>query len=125
MVPPACDAHLDDVEGDVVGLRQLFQLRLVLKRPALRGECPAKGEQHVNELRLLADWAVGLRRLTQVGSDPYKFGLGVTDVETRCLTTPDAADRGVSSEAIFDLTQARRGKLVHLGFGSTAHELSR
>lgn len=125
MVPPACQAHLNDVEGDVVSLRQLFQLRLVLERPALRGKRPAEGEQHIDELRLLADWAVGLGRLTQVGGDPHEFWLGVADVETRCLTSPDASDRGVASEPVLNLTQARRGELVRLGFGSTAHELSR
>jgi hypothetical protein len=41
------------------------------------------------------------------------------------LTSPDASDRGVASEPVLNLTQARRGELVRLGFGSTAHELSR
>ena len=70
MVPSAGEADLDDVKSDVVGLGKLFQLSWALEGPTLRGKRPSEGEQHIDELRLVADRAVGLRRLTQAGCNP-------------------------------------------------------
>jgi len=125
MVPPTRQAHLDDVKGDVVGLCKLFQLRLIFKSPALCWKRPTKGEQHIDELGLLTDRTVRVCRLAQIGSDPHQLGLGITDVEARCLAPPDTSHRGVASKAVLNLTEPRWGELIHLGFGSTAHELSR
>ena len=125
MVPATGQAHLDDVEGDVVGLGELTQFGLVLECSALRGKGSTESEQDVHELGLVTDRAVALGRLTQVGGDPDEFGLGVAYVQARRLAPPDASDRGVASKAVLDLAKARRGQLVHVDLASTAHDQPR
>lgn len=59
----------------------------------------------MNELGLLTDRTIGLRRLTEVASDTQQLWLGITDIKARKPAASVLADNCVAGQAVLDLTQ--------------------
>src|SRR6478736_6249868 len=93
MVPPALDAYLDVVTGELVaGCAQLGQLARGADRPAVRRlQLVAVDVRHEPERRRRAHGALVVELGTDALRGTEQLGMGVAYVESRQRTTPEVA----------------------------------
>jgi len=105
VVPPAVDAHLDHVPGELlVGRLELLELgRGADAAPVRAPERVAVDIGDEPEVRAPADRAVAPGRFTDVTTGPHELGMRVADVEAVEAAGPQIAQHRAPGKRVVDV----------------------